>query len=361
MTELSYTRRTRLRSAVVALAAVGVAGLLGTTVAGADGRPSPRAGDDPAGGGQPEAASSVSDIDTVPVERRDLVREESLDATVGHATATELVSPLAGTVTDLPVAGDVIEPGQTLFEIDEDPVVLFTGDTPMWRPLHSGVDDGRDVEQLEQGLADLGFGDDLTVDGEWTWETTRALRDWQDSLGFDDDGRLELGEVAFAPGPVRIHEVLATPGSDAMAPMVAVTGTDQIVQTLIHPRDQDLVGVDDEIEVVLTDGTTVSAVATEVAVVPNEDDMLPVTLAVDERSDLPDGTPVEAIVDEVVAEDVLAVPVTSLVALLEGGHAVEVVADDGSTSLRAVELGAIVDGWVEITGQIEAGDQVVNP
>ena len=57
----------------------------------------------------------------------------------------------------------------------------------------------------------------------------------------------------------------------------------------------------------------------------------------------------------------LAVPVEALLALAEGGYAVELAHDDGTTSLVAVELGAFADGWVEVTGDVAEGDEVVVP
>ena len=60
--------------------------------------------------------------------------------------------------------------------------------------------------------------------------------------------------------------------------------------------------------------------------------------------------------------DVLAVPVNSLLALLEGGYAVERVAPDGTTKLVRVDLGIFQDAWVEVRGTgIAAGDPVVAP
>jgi membrane fusion protein, multidrug efflux system len=62
------------------------------------------------------------------------------------------------------------------------------------------------------------------------------------------------------------------------------------------------------------------------------------------------------------AEDALTVPVNALLALAEGGYAVEIVEADGSTHLVAVEPGIYADGTVEITGdEIEAGMKVVVP
>ena len=59
-------------------------------------------------------------------------------------------------------------------------------------------------------------------------------------------------------------------------------------------------------------------------------------------------------------DDVLAVPVSALVALLESGYAVEVVDDDGARRYVAVETDLFDDGWVEIRGDgLAAGMAVV--
>ena len=67
---------------------------------------------------------------------------------------------------------------------------------------------------------------------------------------------------------------------------------------------------------------------------------------------------VEVITDSV--ENVLSVPVTSLIALAEGGYAVAV--QDGSgVRLVAVDPGFFARGMVEITGALSAGDMVEVP
>ena len=77
-----------------------------------------------------------------------------------------------------------------------------------------------------------------------------------------------------------------------------------------------------------------------------------------------DEAPVDVDVASSTAEAVLAVPVEALLALAEGGYAVEVVASDGgegSTRLVAVEVGTFADGLVEVTGDVAPGDVVVVP
>ena len=75
-----------------------------------------------------------------------------------------------------------------------------------------------------------------------------------------------------------------------------------------------------------------------------------------------DQAPVDVEVVSDRADDVLAVPVTALLALAEGGYAVEVVTDDGSTVLVAVDPGLFADGFVEVTSDsLQAGMEVVVP
>ena len=61
------------------------------------------------------------------------------------------------------------------------------------------------------------------------------------------------------------------------------------------------------------------------------------------------------------AEGVLAVPVEALVALAEGGYAVEVAGSGGTTTLVGVNIGAFATGLVEVTGELHEGDAVVVP
>ncbi len=75
-----------------------------------------------------------------------------------------------------------------------------------------------------------------------------------------------------------------------------------------------------------------------------------------------DEAPVEVEIIDDRAVDVLAVPVSALLALSEGGYAVEIDAGNGTTRLVAVEVGMYADGFVEVTtAELSAGDRVVTP
>ena len=88
---------------------------------------------------------------------------------------------------------------------------------------------------------------------------------------------------------------------------------------------------------------------------------MPIEITLDGAEDLADGLPVDVTAKIVSAEGVVAVPVEAVLALAEGGYAVEVGLADGTTRLVGVELGVFADGYVEVTGEVAAGDQVVVP
>ena len=74
-----------------------------------------------------------------------------------------------------------------------------------------------------------------------------------------------------------------------------------------------------------------------------------------------DQAPVDAYITTEVREHVLAVPVNALLALAEGGYAIEV-ERDGRRGLVGVTLGLFADGMVEVEGGgLRAGDRVVVP
>ena len=73
-----------------------------------------------------------------------------------------------------------------------------------------------------------------------------------------------------------------------------------------------------------------------------------------------DGTSVKVGFSHTLAEDVLAVPVTALVALVDGGYGVEKVGADGERSYVAVTTGSFSQTLVEIASpDLAEGDEVV--
>jgi hypothetical protein len=321
---------------------------------------------DTAGAQEP---SNATPPETTSVERTDLVRTQEVDGTLTYGERSELRAFDDGTVTSLPAVGSVIERGSGLWEVDGagGPVLLY-GARPMWRELSTSVSDGPDVQQLEENLVALGFADPavLTVDEDFTAETARAVRRWQEARGVDETGRVGVGDVIFADGPVRVAGHVVDKGDPADGAVLEVTGTTRRVHVDLDASDSGLVATGAPVDVELPDGTTVDGTVAAIgttAEVKEGDGGTAATLDVEidlaADVDALDESPVEVSLVSSRDEDVLAVPVEALLALAEGGYAVERVGADGSTQLIAVDLGAFADGMVEVTGELSAGDQVV--
>lgn len=280
-------------------------------------------------------------------------------------------APISGTVTAIAAEGSVVGNGEVLIEIDQQPVVVIIGDLPAYRTLTAGVK-GDDVLLLEEFLAASGFGDieGFEVDGDYDGETTLAVAAWQASVGAATDGVVNLGDIYVTPVPLRIGQNLVTVGDAVMSgtPILTTSQSDTFVTVELSTDDQDLVAVGDSVVVELPDGTLESATVTEIGtvVLANQQGVtyFEMTVTLDDPDAAPglDEAPVDVEVIGDRADGVLAVPVTALLALAEGGYAVEVVASDGGTFLIGVDPGLFADGFVEVTSDgLEPGMEVVVP
>ena len=331
-----------------------------------------------AAGNEPAASPSASarSGQTAEIERRTLQVTSDLDGTLGYEGDTTIDALLPGTLTWLPSEGTVITRGKRLYEVDgKTDAVLMIGVRPAWRTLGPGVSDGADVRQLEQNLRKLGYGRKLEVDSHWTDRTTAAVKRWQRHVGLEADGVIDLGEVVFEPTTFRVTEQAAALGSrvGGGAPVLKGTTTKQVVTVSLEADHQDLIRKGDAVTVELPDGSTAPGHVSDVGRVAHAGERgnipgetspatIDVTVTLDDPSAAGslDQAPVTVKVVTSAHENVLAVPVSALVALLEGGYAVELVEGNGSHRYVPVELGMFADGWVEVTGDgLQAGQKVV--
>jgi peptidoglycan hydrolase-like protein with peptidoglycan-binding domain len=232
---------------------------------------------------------------------------------------------------------------------------------------------GIDILQLEEALAALGYeaGDAFIADGIYTLETTQSILAFQAATGLEQDGIIDLGEVIFLPGEVRITNQLATKGSSISegTPVLGISLSEKVVYMNLPADDQGVLTVGDAVTVEMPDNTLVPATVIYVSQTATPSEYGPATFEVRIKLDDPtvavglDEAPVDVIIVSDSVEDVMAIPVSALVALLEGGYAVEVDTGGGQVELIAVEVGFFsTDNMIEITsGTLEPGDQVVVP
>jgi peptidoglycan hydrolase-like protein with peptidoglycan-binding domain len=209
----------------------------------------------------------------------------------------------------------------------------------------------------------VGKGEDVL-----TAALIRAVKRWQADVGGPVTGSVDPADVVVLPGTVRVDSVTATVGDEVAAPLLAVTPTAKVVTVSVEAGEAGEVGRGDKVSVVLPDEKTatgrVTGVGTEVTS-PDEESSEPggpPTLAVTVTLDNPtavariDAAEVQVQFPADSVEGVLAVPIGALVALSEGGYAVQL----AGGGLVAVQVGMFAKGLVQVTGDgLAEGTSVV--
>ncbi|MFJ9886103.1 efflux RND transporter periplasmic adaptor subunit [Streptomyces sp. NPDC091287] len=295
---------------------------------------------------------------TAPVERGDLRDSAQADGTLGYDKERKINAGAVGTMTWTPRTGSAVERNERLYEIDGRPVRLMYGSGPMYRTLEAG-DKGRDVEQLERNLAELGYTG-FTPDEEYTELTAAAVKRWQKSHDAKQAGKVGPADITFAPGKVRIKSIGAGVGEQAQpgAPVLETTGSERIVTFLLDVAESQLAKVGTKVTVDLPDGTTAPGKVSSVGRTAKpgddpQDDSPKVTLTVsfDDPDEVGgfDQSPVTVNLTGETRENVLTVPVNALLALPGGGFGLQVV-QGGTVREVKVELGMFAEGRVEVSG-----------
>jgi peptidoglycan hydrolase-like protein with peptidoglycan-binding domain len=297
---------------------------------------------------------------TAQVTRQTLVDTQTEDGKLSYGDTTAVTARLAGTVTELPAAGAIVQRGQAIYRLDDAPVVLLYGALPSYRTLSQGTE-GADVKQFEQNLSALGYKG-FTVDDTFSGTTVSAVKKWQDDLGLPQTGTVEQGRVVYAAGSVRVDTLKTAVGVSPQpgADVLTYTGSSRMVVVDLDIADQRLARKDAAVTVVLPDGKAVPAKIVRIRTVIDTGSggkagdpttKVEVTVSLDDEKAL-DGLD-QAVMDVkfTVAqrENVLTVPVAVLLALGEGGYGVQVV-EGAATRIVKVETGLFAGGQVEISG-----------
>ncbi|MEV6302634.1 efflux RND transporter periplasmic adaptor subunit [Actinoplanes sp. NPDC051861] len=324
-------------------------------------------------------------VRTAEVVRTDLSATRSLTGTLGFGAAEPLKGTRAGMVTWLPRPGAAISRGGQVFRVDDQPVQLFYGQVPLYRDLERTGTVGRDVRVVATNLKKLGYaigtqpspGTTVTQappspapapgtsapaatrvavrkgEGVLTLALLAAIKRWQRDAHLPETGRISVGDVVVLPGPVRVESITAQRGDDAAAPLMTVTPTAKVITVSAEPSETGAIRRGDPVTVVLPGDKSVpgSVAAIGTALRTDEEPGVPkrvITVTVDEEKSLSgiDAADVRVDLPGETHRDVLAVPVGALVALSEGGYAVQ--APGGG--LIAVTIGMFDKGLVEVSG-----------
>jgi hypothetical protein len=326
-------------------------------------------------------------VATVEVIRTDLSTSRSLRGSLGFGVPRPVKSGREGVVTWLPTPGTAVRRGEVLFRLNDEAVPLFTGSPPLFRTLSERNTVGRDVAMVVENLKALGYsvgtqpraGERVTGspsaspatvtvkagEGVLTSQVITALKKWQRDRGLPEDGRLDVGDVAVLPGAVRVDAVASHVGDAATGTLMTVTSTTKVVTVQAPVAEVDFLREGDAATVRLPSGTelpgTVGAIATvaaqqEGAQGGTQTLAVTVNLANPDAAGPLDGAEATVTVAGETRTGVLAVPVNALLALREGGYALQL--PDGT--LIAVTTGLFSRGLVEVTGDgVRAGLRVV--
>lgn len=391
--------------------AVGTAGALGLG-GGADD-----------GAGTPGRSSEV-----VRVTRATLRDQTEIDGELGHGPEVPFPVKAQGTVTWLPATGRTVRRGEAVLRVDDRPVLLMYGSLPMYRelrvpeasaeatpetsdsspgpasdtgkgasaesggtaapssPVHTADPapvHGMDVKQFEANLSTLGYSG-FTVDQTYTELTAHAVQRWQRDLGLPQTGRVGIGDVVYAPGPVRVAGTDVRVGDSVTASPVRYTSSSRMVTVNARASETNWAQRGSKVTVDLPDGRsvrgTVASVGSDASAGKSGDKGSGGSGAESGSDTGADSGGTSATVTVVITftdqeslgrlqsgpvtvryvtrqrENVLTVPVAALTALAEGGYGIEPADTEGGGHAEGtgkyvpVKVGLFADGRAEVSG-----------
>jgi peptidoglycan hydrolase-like protein with peptidoglycan-binding domain len=294
-------------------------------------------------------------------------------------TTTAIPIPLVGSpsvVTGSPVApGTQVESGDVLLEVNGRPILGLTGEFPFYRDLAQG-DEGPDVEQLQQALADLGYR--VKVDGRFGAGTGRALEGAYKVIGYEVAEAPGGGSSAGTTPPAaifRMSEVVVLPDESMRVTDLPSTGavldgesaimassaaivvkaiTSDVVETFVSPGS----------EVSLTTPSSAEVVGIVKSVERGEDDSWVVVVGASDSAFEPDWSGQETVITMTVTEapeGSLIVPTAALVTAGASEASVLKRLPDGSfVAVRVTEVAQLSgrSAVQPVNGDLVAGDVV---
>lgn len=314
---------------------------------------------------------------TVAVERTDLSDTTTFTGSLGYAAAQTIKGAGTGTVTQLPHVGDTAERGRALFRVNDRPVPVFFGDTPLFRNLERAGTRGADVAMVEANLIKLGYYQGVLPkdphQATLTENMLLALKLWQRAMGLEPTGKLAVGQVLVLSGPVRVASVTAKLGDPADEDLLTVTSTSKLVTLPVQAGQVSQLRTGAEAVIVLPTNATapgkVTAIDTDAHSGSAGDSSgggqgggsgqtIQVTVEPENQRDVRDldTASVQVRITTTEHKHVLAVPIAALLAVKEGGYALQL----GDGTLLPVRTGMYTSRLVEVSGTgIREGMRVV--
>lgn len=329
--------------------AIGPTGLLNSSSTTPD-EPAPATG-------SPRAAATGT------TSRGDLTTSKEYSGKASFGSTWTMALGVKGTITAAPANGALVNFGDELIRVNNVPVYLVEGTMPMYRTLERVANKkkwltGDDVSQLQTFLIANGFDakGKMVVDGKFGIATERAVKDWQKAVGFEQNGKVDTKQIVFAPEPVRNAQELRV---GAAFSDYKVTGSTASVTTTVSSKERSKLPVGAKVELLVGDQTMHGEVTAHERGEASEGQSS-WKAVVTPATTLPGDTDAVTIKTSTkLATDAILAPTSSLVALAEGGFAVELVDEAGNATLTRVEIGKSLDGQVEITSGLTEGQTVV--
>ncbi len=303
----------------------------------------------------------IDEVDTMTLQDTVVLRGQ-----VGREAAFTLTAGGGGRITGVSVEEEsIVDVGDELLRINGRPMLAVADPVPYWRPLSRFVEDGPDVERLEQFLTDEGYSPG-TVNQEFTGVTRDALEDWQADNGYPTDGIFLPTDVATGEWPATVGGIDLDVGTTVVAgqALVPFVDDDLSVTVQVDPTDRSRLetGLVARVTIPATgaEGTgQISELAENAEIDQQGVERYRGEVNLDGDLGIVEGTAVRV---EVILEQVtnaLVVPVAAVSLDGEGKEEVRILNRAGELDRVFVETGLTEGAMVEIISGLDGGEQVV--
>jgi hypothetical protein len=262
--------------------------------------------------------------------------------------------------------GAEVDNGDLLYEVNHEPVVLLTGSVPSYRTLQRS-DTGDDVAVLQAALVRLGYDPDglVEIDGQFGALTEDMVEAWQQAIGAEVDGAVDLGEIVVRSGASRVASVAVGTGDEVSSDttILVLSSVDRVIELDVEADRVHLLADGRGVDVRLPDRTLVAGRVVSIdSVVDAGTGTVRVIVESNGIVAASDQAPVTVLVTSDLAMDALVVETEAIMSTLTDGYVLEVIEDDGSTVTLPIEVG-VTDGTVVVVSGagLEVGLRVRAP